>query len=180
MGKKPLHMEPSLIVLAGLPLSGKTELGQAIVGSTDAAFFDIDKTRQEISPGNEWLGPEKEKEIMLAAYKRNHEKAEETLTVGKAVILAATYSRDTYHEMAQEVAAKAGVALYFFVLKVSEMEVEKRIEVRKQSGADSNITDIESYVEVRDRYSQPPNAETIDGTLPVDENVQKVIAKLRM
>lgn len=175
MLEKKNQSHPNLIVLAGLPLSGKTELGRAIAENTDTVFFDIDETRQEISPGSEWLGPEKEKQIMLEAYKQNHQKAREALRLGKNVVVAATYSREVYHEMAKELATETGAALHFFVLTIPQTEVEKRIEIRKQSGTDSNITDMKSYAEVRDRYTPPPKARILNGTLPVDCNLQFII-----
>lgn len=147
-------VEKSIIVLAGLPFTGKTTLGQKMSEVYGIPFFDIDEARHEImpTPDNRWHGPEEEREIMMAAYIHNHEKAGEALKSGCAVILAATYSRNSYHEMLRELAQKHNVGFWVFLLEIPDSLVPSRLQERLRQASSSNIVTIESYDEVKSRY----------------------------
>ncbi len=153
-----IQLEKRIIALTGLPLTGKTTLGERLVQKTDALFFDVDRARQELKRGNDWLGSDREREIMLEAYQFNHEKAEAALKTGRAVILAATYSRPTYHEMLERLSSDEHVPLDVFLLALPQEEAEIRIAKRVAEGSDSNIRSLEGYLEVRDRYEGFPGA----------------------
>jgi predicted kinase len=156
-----IHLERRLIAISGLPLSGKTSLGQALAEKTDAVFLDVDEARQEIFGGNQWLGPKKEGQIMLEAYACNHERANQALRDGKATIIAATYSRPAYHEMLKQLALRERAPLsILFLEKLSRDAVSERMIKRIQEGGRSNIISMESYNELKARY-QPPTENVI-------------------
>lgn len=98
---------------------------------------------------------------MLASYMKNHEKAEEMLALGKAVILAATYSREIYHQMLRELSIKHRAPLYVMLLQVPDEVIETRMQDRIAKGSTSNIVNMESYAEVRDRYRQFEGSELV-------------------
>lgn len=175
-----IHIDKRVIALIGLPLSGKTTLGKEIERQTDVVFLDVDKTRQEIAPGNEWLGPDREREIMLTAYERNHADALAVLKNGKAAVLAATYSRPVYHDMLTKLTLEAGVPITVFQLQVPDQIVADRLEKRKLEDSNSNITSMESYSEVKGRY-QPPteNVTIIDASMPLNNIVEFVLKELQ-
>lgn len=172
--------EKSIIVLAGLPLSGKSTVGEKLSATLDIPLFDIDQTRQEIAPGGEWLGPKKEKEIMLASYKRNHKKASKALGHHKIVILSATYSRESYHGMIRLLADEHEASLYFFLLQAPDEVVLPRLEKRLAEGSLSNITSAKAYREVKDRYTpfQGKELTAINTDQSIDETFATIIAKL--
>lgn len=143
---------PNVIVLAGLPFSGKTTVGNELAKRYGFAFFDIDVSRKEIDSRSGWHGADAEREIMLAAYERNHEKAAAALNAGQTAVLAATYSRPEYHEMVREVSRQYAAPLSVFLLYVGDQLVQQRMQQRIADGSDSNILDLASYAEVRDRY----------------------------
>lgn len=161
----------SLVVLAGLPLSGKTTIGKLLSEKYKIPFLDIDETRAEFDNSGIWHGAEKEREIMLEAYTQNHNKAGIHLVAGKPVIIAATYSRSSYHDMLKELSKNHAVDCYFFLLEASEESVKVRLEHRKKHGAKSNINTLESYKEVRDRY-QPYKYESTN-IISTDMDIEK-------
>lgn len=173
-----IHIEKRVIALVGLPLSGKTSLGKELSHQTDAVFLDVDEARQEIAPGGEWLGPNQEREIMLEAYKRNHERALAVLRTGKAAILAATYSRPVYHEMLRDLASGEGVSLSVFLLEPSDRSVTKRLKARQVEGSNSNITSMEGYLEVKGRYQPPAESSVLDASKPIGEMAELVLQTL--
>jgi predicted kinase len=174
-----INLEKQIVVLAGLPLSGKTSLGEKLAQESNAVFLDIDEARQKLVPGKEWLGPEMERAIMLQAYEYNHQRARSVLQSGHAAIVAATYSRPAYHDMITTVATLEQVPLHFFLLKLPDESVASRIEQRRLQGSNSNITSLESYTEVKDRY-QPPSAHTsLDASQPVEQLATAVFNSLK-
>lgn len=164
-----IELPRSLIVLAGLPFTGKTTIGRELEHLTNATFLDIDVARQEIAPGNGWHGPDQEKAIMRAAYEHNHQKAAQLLQIGKSVILAATYSRPDYHKLLRELAEQQSVPLKFFLLHIPDALVQVRLSDRQKTGSPSNITSLESYREVANRYQPFPDRNAdIDTSAPLE------------
>lgn len=168
-----IYIQKSIIVLSGLPFSGKSTIGKALAAKYEIPFLDIDKTRHEIAPDGQWLGPEKEREVMMAAYTRNHEKASHVIESGKAVILAATYSRESYHEMLRKLAQKHQVPLKVFLLNIPNALVPLRLQERLRQGSPSNIITIDSYDEVKDRYMPFQGEELI--RIDTSQSVEEVL-----
>lgn len=164
-----------IVILAGLPLTGKTEVGRKLAPNLDAEFLDVDETRQEIMPGKTWLGPKEERQIMLASYERNHEKGRAVLRTGRTAILAATYSRPVYHKMAHELAASERVPLRILLLEIPDSEVVRRLKKRRIEGTSSNIQSLQSYQEVRGRYQPPPDAIRLDATQSISKLVEAAL-----
>ena len=176
-----IKLKPCLIVLAGLSLSGKTTLGRKLEQSSNLIFLDVDDTRQEILPGKKWLGAEREKEIMLLSYKRNHEKAAALLDKKIPVILAATYSRNIYRELVYSLAARYGVSLKFFLLEIPNKEAMVRLEARaKNRESNSTITTLEGYTELKNRYVKidKNDAFRLETTKPVDQLSNEILEVL--
>ncbi len=163
-----------IVVLAGLPLSCKERLSKI----TGAIYLDVDYARQEISQGRAWLGPEQEKEMMLAAYKLNHLKAEKHLKAGASVILGATYSRPIYHQMLEELAAETNASLNVYLLQIPDEVVLERINKRKAEKTKSNIKTTSSYQEVKDRYVAYPEAITINSSESIKHILEKIVDTL--
>jgi predicted kinase len=173
-----INLKPCLIVLTGLSLSGKTTLGRKLEQSSNLIFLDVDDTRQEILPGKKWLGAEREKEIMLLSYKRNHEKAAALLDKKIPVILAATYSRNIYRELVYSLAARYGVSLKFFLLEIPNKEAMVRLEARAKNGeSNSTITTLEGYMELKNRYVKivKNDAFRLETTKPVDQLSNEIL-----
>lgn len=167
-------MSQYIILLCGLSFSGKTTLGKALEEELTIPFLDIDAARQELSAGTEWLGPDKEKEIMAEAYRLNHEKARLILLSGKSVIIGATYSRPEYHASVTELAKSSKVNLFAFYLSIPENQVIARLELRIRNEGNSNIKTIDAYEEQKRRYQRITNARLLEGTTPLRVLVEEI------
>jgi predicted kinase len=92
---------PTVVVLRGLPLSGKTTLGQELSRYLGWPFVDVDAIRKvavggETSRLNPYVSEEltrREGEDMRIAYQCMHEAVRVNITLGRSVICAATYSK---------------------------------------------------------------------------------------
>jgi predicted kinase len=117
---------------------------------------------------------------MLAAYKRNHERAGTILKNGKAAIVAATYSRPTYHEMLRQLALEEDVPLTVFLLgRLDNDAISERLGKRKRQGDRSNITSMEGYNEAKNRYQAPTeNVIMFDANQTLDQLVEVTLNTL--
>lgn len=150
---------PIIVVLAGLPRTGKGTLANTLAQQTNLIHFDVDDARYKgnLPPPR---GIEEEEKIKMAqAYLTNHQRAREALRKGQPVILNATYSRTIYHEQLRQLTQETSCPIVFFLLEAPDEVIRKRIESGQQSGV-SNITAFEDYVSVRDRYQEYPDRVT--------------------
>lgn len=172
--------EKCIVVLAGLPLTGKSTLGKELSEQSNLVYFDVEIARREIERSGSWLGQEKEKQIMLSAYKRNHQWAKTKLSEGQPVVLAATYSRLEYHQMLSQLSQEASVPLKFFLLVCPESVLLERLKSRPMDST-SNIRTYEQFYSVKERYQrfQEIEASEIDTSLPIKKCVEKVFSELK-
>lgn len=151
----------TVIAIAGLPTSGKSALGRALVRETGLHFVDIDEgpvkcaPPQEPDPYRTDESRARERARMTVAYSVLHAAVEANLMQGFSLIIAATYSRhsnqDTLH---------AAVDLYDGNLKViwckyndTPEEVERRVAHRIASGAVGGCRSSHHYFDDRARYA---------------------------
>lgn len=173
---------PVIVVLAGLPRTGKTTLAEALAQRTNLVHLDVDHARYQEGPP-ETIPPrgteEEEKARMAQAYQHNHRKAEETLLRGQPVVLNATYSRERYHELLRQLGQETGCRIVFFLLEAPDEVIRERIESGRQSGY-SNITTFDQFIAVRNRYEVYPDGMIrIDTSLPIDTCVETILTATR-
>ncbi|MBI3589569.1 MAG: AAA family ATPase [Candidatus Liptonbacteria bacterium] len=103
----------TIIVICGVVLSGKSTIAREVSKELGIRHLDVDndirfpifgKPEQgaDLSPE----GKEQERLEMLSSYKVFLAAADELITLGRSVILTATFSREIYWEMIREVMAK--------------------------------------------------------------------------
>lgn len=140
----------------GLPLVGKSTLGEELEKNSNIVFLDVDVARRELrlkNDANSARGTEEyERWAMLKAYKNNHQKAEKYLRLEKPIVLAATYSRPIYHRMLKQLSKNTGTKPVVFLLECSGKGIKERIKSRIKNPGLSNILDFESYLSVKNRY----------------------------
>lgn len=172
---------PIIVVLAGFPRVGKSTLANALVNRTNLVHCDVDRARYQKHPpetppprGTE----EEEKERMAQAYRRNHQQAKEALLRNQPVILNATYSRRSYHELLEQLARETGNQIVFFLLEAPDEVIRQRIETGQQSSV-SNIVTFDQFTAVRDRYEPYHDGVIrIDTSLPIDTCVKTILEHL--
>lgn len=176
MPNSKIQVKKCLIALVGLPLVGKSFIGQELARQSNFIFYDVDETRLELYPKKEYSGPEREKEIMLESYQHNHKKAQQLLSDNKPVILAATYSRETYHEMLKKLARESKTPLKVFYLYIPDDQITQRIKKRLAEGSTSNITNLDTYLSVKNRYQLITDVDLLklDTSLPLQETIETI------
>ena len=180
-------VKPTLIVVCGLPLSGKTTIAEKLAPKLGVEHRDVDN---DIRFPIFWRPPEqadlsergktRERNEMLSAYRVLLCAAEEFLGLGKSIVITATFSRELYWDMTRRVMNNKPNA----VLRVIQCQIgddgDEKIWQRIKARGTHTVNSPEHYREVRDRYikSLPVQHCVIDTSSvdAVEQNVEKAAA----
>ncbi len=140
----------ALIVLAGPVLSGKTTLAEAL--SIELGGVDI----KDIDDGwrKRW-GTLENRPKMPAVYEHNQNRTRLYHKRDQPVIMVATYSWSTYHELLRNFASEAQTPLRVFVLGIPDEKKETEFTARleKRRNDPHNLSDITTPERVRELWS---------------------------
>jgi predicted kinase len=177
VGNHTQHGEGVLIVISGLPGTGKSAVAATLAARLGAAHLSIDPLEDALLGA----GLPRSWETGVAAYEAARVMAEQNLALGASVVVDAVNDSEPARETWRVAAANAGTALVFVLLTLDD-EAEHR---RRLEGRSRNLTHVPepSWDDVRARAAAyAPWAE--DGCLrlsverPVDEVVLELIDRL--
>jgi predicted kinase len=127
--------QPLLILIAGLPATGKTTLGEALAKTLGAVNLDSDKTRVALDFCGQYTAGVKNHvyEVMLAT-------AEESLSEGRSVVVDATFVLEAWRQAFEAMAQGVGALVRWIYLTAAEDEIRRRMTLtRKYSEADFSV-----------------------------------------
>lgn len=129
--------EPSLVVLCGLPGTGKSTVGGTLAGRIGAAYLSSDTVRKQLAGIDPRTRAEdRDREGLYApgmsdrTYEELRRRAAAHLAAGRPVVLDAMHGRAEERLAAVEVARAAGVPVLIAELRLSEDEALARIDGR--------------------------------------------------
>lgn len=158
--KVPLKPK-TVIVIAGLPTTGKTSLGRALSLATNVHFVDIDDgpancaPPQESNPYGSDEARARERARMAVAYTVLHAAVEENLKQGFSVIISATYSRHSNQEFLFSAVERGCGNMKFVLCQYNDTtnEVKRRIQERLARGAIGGCRSVDHYFDDKSRYA---------------------------
>lgn len=127
-----VHSSAMLIMVMGLPGSGKTYFAKALAVRIGALHFNSDRIRKELStePG---YSPEER----ILIYKTMYSRVCESLSQGKNVIVDATFSKKSYRSPYLNWAKEHELPVSIMILEASEQTTMDRVsKKRPDSDAD--------------------------------------------
>lgn len=155
-------LPPALIVLCGLPGSGKSFAAQQLAAATSGVVVRSDVVRKELlrlPPGRR---PTAEQAAILyrAAARRKVyaellERAAGRLQQGRTTLLDATYSTRAARRAVFQFARQQGVPCVLVHCTAPESEIRSRLDARAARGTDASDADWEVYCDQRDRFEYP-------------------------
>lgn len=182
---------PTLVLIGGLPGTGKSTLAERIASSDEMAQamsgrprFEIvrsDVVRKELaglsphaSSGAAMFEGIYTSEFTDRTYEAMVSRAEELLERGSSVVLDATWSQSAHRELAREVARRTRSRSVELRLTASEDVLVRRLRRRAESGSDVSEADEAVMREMARRFEPWPEALDIDATEGVDEAIQRL------
>lgn len=147
---------PFLILVMGLPGTGKSYFARHLAEKIGAAYFNTDIIRDKLGLRGQYDAASKQK-----VYDRLYREAGQKLTEGKTVIVDGTFHRKEGREDLKQIAHENKALLKIFVITAEEEIIRERTaKQRKYSEADFEV-----YKKVKEQFE------------PVEEDHHKIESK---
>lgn len=136
-----------LVLIAGLPGTGKTTVAKAFAKRCGAVHLNSDTLRFELGLMGHYSPEDKEK-----VYATLLERARVALLEGKQVVVDSTFFSEKVRAPFQALAASCGVPLRWIEVKAAEQTLRQRLSrPRPDSEADFTV-----YEKIRDQFEPLP------------------------
>jgi len=136
-----------LVLIAGLPGTGKTTVAKAFAKQCGAVHLNSDTLRLELGLMGHYSPEDKEK-----VYASLLERARTALLAGKQVVVDSTFFSEKIRAPFQALATSCGVPLRWIEVKAAERTLRQRLShPRPDSEADFSV-----YEKIRDQFEPLP------------------------
>jgi len=183
-----LFRRPRLVVMMGLPGTGKTYLAQKLAARIDALHLMTDSIRKQLfgipidarrfaGYGKGLYAPG----VSRKTYREMYRRARAYLAKGQVVLVDATFLQEDFRNEARALARRAGVPVLFVHADCPERTVASRMKRRLRQGGFSDA-DLAVYRGMRRRFSPPrtgPDLVRVDTRQPVGRSLAKIERALR-
>lgn len=130
-----LQLPGMLIIISGLPGTGKTTFARALAQKMHVHHLNSDMIRDELGKRGQY-----DPDTKSLIYERMQERTERYLQAGETVIVDATFYKKNYRKPYFHLAENYGVPLKWIELEAGEQTIRKRVEQkRKYSEADFSV-----------------------------------------
>ncbi|MFO0981139.1 MAG: AAA family ATPase [Planctomycetota bacterium] len=169
--------KPLVVMMCGLPGSGKTVVARALQATLRAQLVRTDVVRRslEAEPSYGELAVTRAYDALLAA-------ARGMLDRGLAVILDATFDRRVLRERARAMAAAVGAPCVTVLVECAEPIIKERLERRAREGGDASEAGWSVYLRKKSSFEEPrPDLESSirhQSGLPIEPLVTSVLARI--
>ncbi len=143
----------TLIVLCGLPGSGKSTVGRLIAERVNVTILQSDMIRRELFPIRTYSPDES-----ITVYETMMARAKSNLEAGETVIVDATFVAVAYRAVPLALADEVGVASQIVHVVSSPELTKKRLAARTN---DPSEADYEIYLHLREQFEEIKTAHTL-------------------
>jgi aminoglycoside phosphotransferase family enzyme/predicted kinase len=180
---------PALVLLCGLPASGKSTVGGTLAARAGAAYLSSDAVRKELAgidprtrAGEAFRSGLYAPEMTERTYTELRARAVRQLAAGRPVVIDAMHGRASERAAARELARAAGVPALTVELRLDDAEAARRIAGREDDPLRTSDATLEVYRAQRERFERPAEAEgalaVLDAARPPAELARAIAALL--
>lgn len=134
-----------LIVVAGLPGSGKSYFAQRLATTIGAAYLNSDRVRIDLDAKGKYADHDK-----FMVYQRMAYKTSEALKAGKDVVVDATFFRRSLRELFRQLGVVHNTAVSVIEIKADETTIKERLSHPRESSE----ADFKVYEKIRDGFEE--------------------------
>jgi predicted kinase len=160
-----------LIIICGLPGSGKSSLARKLRTRLPAAYLNSDIVRKQI-----FRKPKYTEEEKKMVYDEIVNQAEKLLLRKRKVIVDATFYTKKYRQLMVRTARDAGSPHCIILCSLPEEVAKARLEMREKSGRAVSDANYEIYLRVREKF-EPISGDylEVDCSRPMREQLEKAM-----
>jgi hypothetical protein len=163
-----------LILVCGLPASGKSTLSRNLAKKIGAHVLRTDVIRKELIKKPSYTPEEKELvysvTLLVARY---------LLRAGEIVILDGTYYKRKLRKRVYKVAKESGVKMVVIECVVPDYIIQRRMDNRKRRKGQPSDADYQVYLKIKGEF-QPIRRKhiTVDTSKYYKDNLQEVLGQI--
>ncbi len=160
-----------LIIVCGLPGTGKSTLALALAAKLDGEHISSDIIRRKMLEERTYSEQEK-----YRVYERMVAEAEALLKKGKSVVADATFYRKRTRQQMLDAARRCGKKVLIVECVLDEETIEERMEIRRAGRESESEADFSVYLKVKALF-EPVSEEhlVVDTGLSIPEQVKLVL-----
>lgn len=174
------HLERArvrLIVVGGLPGTGKSTVAQALGNRAHAVVLRTDEIRRQMSGGSLVSADDRYSPIEVdAVYQETLRRAERLLGLGEHVVLDATWSGATHREAARAVALRTAADLVELECRAPRALCDRRLVERNALGTDPSEATPDIAAAMATRFAPWPEATVISTSTSVENSSDQAAA----
>jgi predicted kinase len=164
---------PVLVVMAGLPGSGKSTIGEIVASRIGATAISVDPIEASILRA----GIDSDQPTGLAAYLVAETMAEQVLVSGHSVVVDAVNAVEPARLQWRDLAERCGVSLHVVETVCDDDELHRDRLSKREAPITGYAVEqsIEDYAEWKGACAALPRI-TLDTSLPLGQNVEAAVA----
>lgn len=143
---------PVLIMLCGLPFSGKSTLGRTLSDAIGAVYLELDQI--VISQGGRFEDGPLPTAVWIAAYQEGHRQLGAFLEAGRSVVWDAVSFRWSHREKLRRMAQQHGVSTRLVWLDIPLIEISRRRAANRLLRARGDVADAD-FAMVAEGFQTP-------------------------
>lgn len=176
------HLEAGrvrLILVGGLPGTGKSTLAAALGDHLGAVVLRTDEVRRRLAVGDDdSAGDRYRPQAVAAVYHEVLAEARHLLALGEQVVLDATWADEAERSLARDVAAQTSSDLVELVCTLPRDQADDRIRQRAVTGLDPSEATPAVAATMAGRFAPWPEAAAISTSAPADTTLAAAVAVL--
>jgi predicted kinase len=151
MARAASQPQACLILVAGLPGSGKSYFAQRLAKALGATYLSSDRLRKELQAGGRYSMADR-----LAVYRQLALLAAAQLKTQQAVVVDATFTHQRMRELFLSLAEARRCPLILIWVQAAEALIRQRLALRQQEPGQESEADVSVYELLREKFEEIP------------------------